>query len=257
MGVTPEDAPSSVVLVTGASRGIGRAIAEDLAAHGSWVWLVARDASALARVAADIRARGGRADWIAWDVTDTAQAAAVVDQVCRAAGTLTGLVNNAGTNRRGPLAAVTPADYDAIMAVNVRGLFFLTQAAVARMPAGGAVVNIASLNSFQVLRHVGVYAASKAAVVQLTYAWAIEAAAHGIRVNAVAPGFIVTDLNRALWDRPDMREWATANTPLARLGMPSDVVGAVRFLLSPESAFVTGAVLVVDGGLLPARLWPL
>jgi NAD(P)-dependent dehydrogenase (short-subunit alcohol dehydrogenase family) len=233
MGVTPEDAPSSVVLITGASRGIGRAIAEDLAAHGSWVWLVARDASALARVAADIRARGGRADWIAWDVTDTAQAAAVVDQVCRAAGTLTGLVNNAGTNRRGPLAAVTPADYDAIMAVNVRGLFFLTQAAVARMPAGGAVVNIASLNSFQVLRHVGVYAASKAAVVQLTYAWAIEAAAHG------------------------MREWATANTPLARLGMPSDVVGAVRFLLSPESAFVTGAVLVVDGGLLPARLWPL
>lgn len=256
MDVTPPD-PAPVVLVTGASRGIGRAIAEDLAAHGAWVWLVARDAAALDAVAATIRARGGRAEGIAWDVTDTAGAPAVIDRIVTTAGRLTGLVNNAGINRRGPLAAVTPADFDAIMGVNVRGLFFLTQAAIARMAPGGAVVNIASLNSFQVLRHVGVYAASKAAVVQLTRAWAIEAAPQGIRVNAVAPGFIVTDLNRTLWDRPALRTWATANTPLGRLGAPADVVGAVRFLLGPDSAFITGAVLAVDGGFLPARLWPL
>ncbi len=101
------------------------------------------------------------------------------------------------------------------------------------------------------------YAASKAAVLQLTRAFAIDVADRGIRVNAVAPGFIHTDFNHALWERAEIREWVETNTPLGRLGRPQDVVGAVRFLLSPDSSFVTGSVLVLDGGFLPSRLWPL
>jgi NAD(P)-dependent dehydrogenase (short-subunit alcohol dehydrogenase family) len=246
-----------VVVVTGASRGIGRAVAEDLARHGYWVWLVARDADALHRAVTEIRQDGGRADMIPYDITRIDDAPQVMCELVEKAGKLDGLINNAGTTRRGSLRTITPTDFDAVMTVNVKSLLFLTQAAVAVMNPGGAIVNLASLNAFDVLKGAGLYATTKAAVVQLTRALAIDVADLQIRVNAVAPGFIHTEFNTALWDRPDMREWVETNTPFQRLGTPRDVVGAIRFLLGPDSAFMTGSVLVVDGGFLPSRLWPL
>ena len=246
-----------VVVVTGASRGIGRAIACDLGKAGDWVWLVARDAVELENTASSIRRDGGKADVYPIDITDVDKVPELVQTVMDKAGRLDGLVNDAGTTRRGPLTDITPEDFDTVMDLNVRGLLFLTKAALGVMREGGAIVNIASLNAFEVLKGAGLYAASKAAVVQLTRALAIDAAVNGIRVNAVAPGFIHTDFNTALWQRRDMREWVETNTPLKRLGKPQDVVGSVRFLLGPDSAFVTGTVLVVDGGVLAGRLWPL
>lgn len=246
-----------VVVVTGASRGIGAAIAQDLSQHGYWVWMVARDAGALHRVASSIRDQGGRADFVPFDITDIDNAPKVFERISQETGHLDGLVNNAGTTRRGSLTEISPEDYDGVMRVNVRSLIFFTQAALPFISHDGAIVNMASLNSFNVLRGAGLYAASKAAVLQLTRAFAIDVADRGIRVNAVAPGFIHTDFNHALWERPEIREWVETNTPLGRLGRPQDVVGAVRFLLSPDSSFVTGSVLVLDGGFLPSRLWPL
>ncbi len=247
----------SVVVVTGASRGIGRAVAEDLAHHGCWVWLIARDAEGLEQVATKIRRNGGRADILAYDITHIEEAPSIMRRIVEQSGRLTGLVNNAGTTRRGSLVEMSPEAYDDVMNLNVKSLLFLSQAAVHVMDSGGAIVNIASLNAFDVLKGVGLYAISKAAVMQLTRALAIDVAEKGIRVNAVAPGFIQTDFNAALWNRHELREWVETNTPLKRLGVPEDVVGAIRFLLGNDSAFVTGSVLVVDGGVLPSRMWPL
>ncbi len=246
-----------VVVVTGASRGIGQAVAEALAREGAWVWAIARDGRGLAEVVSAIRQQGGQADLLAYDLSDTAEAPRVVEEIVHRAGAIDGLVNNAGTTRRGPLTTITPDDYETVMGVNVKGLLFFTQAVVASMAPGGAIVNLASLNAFDVLKGAGLYAASKAAVVQLTRAMAIDFADRGIRVNAVAPGFIRTDFNAALWARQELSAWVTENTPLRRLGQPDDVVGVIRFLLGPDSRFITGAVHVVDGGFLPARMWPL
>lgn len=246
-----------VVVITGASRGIGRAISEDLAHHGFVVWLVSRNRDSLEEVERDIRSQGGHAEIAVCDLRQAAEVHTLVEHIKRTSGHVHGLVNNAGTNRRGSLKDVTPEDYEDIMATNVRGPLFLTQALARLMPSGSSVVNVASLNAIQVLKSVGLYAASKAALVQLTRAFAIDFADLGIRVNAVAPGFIRTEFNAGLWDRPEMTAWVESNTPLQRLGQPRDVVGVVRFLLGSDSGFVTGAVLSVDGGFLSSRLWPL
>ena len=255
--MTAESRETGSVIVTGASRGIGLAIAEHLALHGQHVWLVARQEQALADAAKHIRESGGSVDVAVCDVADPNSAKALVDRVVSVSGRLHGLVNNAGVNRRGSLTEVSPEDYDYIMNINVKGLLFLSQAVAHVMARGGAIVNVASLNAINVLRGVGLYAMSKAAVVQFTRAFAIDVADRGIRVNAVAPGFIRTDFNAALWERPEMKAWVEGNTPLGRLGQPKDVASAVQFLLGQESGFITGEVLTIDGGFLPSRLWPL
>lgn len=255
--VAPGPVRSRVAIITGASRGIGRALALDLAGHDYRVWLVARNPDALAKVVQEITEAGGSADAEAFDVCDVSRAARFVAGVKQRAGHLDALVNCAGMNRRGSLLSVTSEDYEAVMGVNVKALLFLSQAAVLAMDPGGAILNIASVNSFTVLRGVGIYAASKAAVLQLTRALAIDAADRGIRVNAIAPGFIRTDFNAALWENDELRGWVLDATPAGRLGTPADLLGAVRFLLGPESQFITGTCLGIDGGFLTSRLWPL
>jgi gluconate 5-dehydrogenase len=146
-----------------------------------------------------------------------------------------------------------------VLDINLRGAFFMAQAVGRQMMSqgSGSVVNIDSLNSDAPLKHVAPYAMSKAGVNAMTRALAMEWGPHGVRVNGLAPGFILTDLTQKLWSDPTMSEWGRVNTPLGRLGRPEDLVGTAIFLASPAAAFLTGQTLYVDGGLIAGRVWPI
>ena len=236
-------------LVSGASRGIGRAIALDLAAAGCDVVGAARSQDALAELGGEVEARGGSFLPLALDLADVEAIPAAVARAWEWRGGLHVLVNAAGAIvRTGPLE-VTPGEWDAVFSVNVRGTFFLTQAVAARMleAGGGSIVTVTSLAGEIPTRAAVGYQASKAALIQLTRALAAQWAPT-VRVNAVAPGYVRTDLNSAWLDDEENRAYVLGNTPLGRVAGPDDVVGAVRFLASPASAYVTGQNLRIDGG---------
>lgn len=248
-----------VAVVTGGSRGIGLAIARAYARAGAHVVLTARTEATLNEAVAAIQAEGGSAEAVAFDMADVDSGRALIDRVAAAHGRLDILVNNAGLNIRQPATDVTPDAFDRVQAVNLRGPLFLAQAAGKVMLAqgGGKIVNIASLSSFIGLAKLTSYATSKAALLQLTRVLSSEWAHANVQVNAIAPGFIVTDLNRALWDNDEVRNWVLGNTAARRLGKPEDLIGAAIFLASSASDFITGQAIVVDGGLLSAGPWPL
>ncbi len=248
-----------IALVTGGSRGIGLAIATRLAQAGAHILVAARAEDTLAQAVDHIRAVGGSADKLVFDVQDIAAGQEAIDHSVTQYGRLDILVNCAGINVRAPATEIKPEDFDQVYQVNVRGPLFLSQAAGRAMIAAGSgkIINIASLTSFIGLSKVASYAASKGALVQMTRTLATEWASHNVQVNAVAPGFIHTDLNAKLWQNEAMLNWVVGNTPAGRLGTPEDVVGAVHFLASPSSDFVTGQVIVVDGGFLGGGTWPL
>jgi NAD(P)-dependent dehydrogenase (short-subunit alcohol dehydrogenase family) len=249
---------SRIVVVTGASRGIGRAIALDLSGHGYTSYLVGRDRDALNATKESIDIQGGSAFVIVADLSTTEGVAGCTKEIIsHAGGQLYGIVNNAGVNRRGSVVRVTAADYDYIMNTNLRSVVLLTGALVPEMMPGGSIINVASLNSFDVMKGAGLYALSKAALVQYTRALAMEVGVDGIRVNAIAPGFIETDINRSLWQDEELRDWVYANTPLGRLGRTDDLLGTVKFLLGEDSLFITGSTIRVDGGFLRSRVWPI
>ena len=236
-------------LVTGASRGIGRAVALGLARSGCDVVGAARSRDALAELGAEVEASGRSFLPLEVDLADVDSLPAAVESAWAWHGGLDVLVNVAGVIvRSGPLE-VTPADWDAVFGVNVRGTFFLTREVGARMLAagGGSIVTVSSLAGEVVTRAAVSYQASKAALIQLTRALAV-AWAPSVRVNAVAPGYVRTDLNTAWLDEPENRDYVVGRTPLGRVGEPRDVVGAVIFLASPSAAYVTGQNLRVDGG---------
>jgi NAD(P)-dependent dehydrogenase (short-subunit alcohol dehydrogenase family) len=158
-----------------------------------------------------------------------------------------------------PAEQYTEADYDFIVDINLKGPFLMSQAVGRHMlqRGRGNQMNIVSLNNYAPLKHVLPYAVSKAGLGHMTRALALEWGPRGVRVNAIAPGFILTDLTQALWARPDMQAWGLPNTPLRRLGVPDDLVGAALFLASPASAFMTGQVLFVDGGFSAGLAWPI
>ena len=248
-----------VVLVSGASRGIGRALAEGFAQRGTTVIITGREQATLDKTAAAICPPGGTVRPLVCDVSDAKAIDRLVQSVLADFGRIDTLVNVAGVNRRMLSERLTEADYDFVMDINLKGPFLLSLAVGRHMleRGRGNQINIASLNNDRPLRGVLPYAVSKAALGQMTRALAMEWGERGVRVNAIAPGFILTDLTRKLWSQPAMKEWGRANTPLRRLGEVSDLVGTAIFLASEASAFMTGQVLFVDGGFSCGLFWPI
>ena len=243
------DRESSVgALVTGGARGIGRGIAERLARRGDTVFIA--DIAGEADTAAELRAEGLDVRPLRLDVRDAAAIGDAVERADREVPLAT-MVNNAGIGWIRPLVEVTPDDFDTLMAVNLRGVFFGIQAAARVMiPRGaGCIVNTASTSAFSASTSPMVpYDTSKGAVRMLTIAAARELAEHGIRVNAVAPGTVDTDLVRSVLGESRAAEQTGTLIPLGRLGQPADIAAAVDFLSSEAASYVTGHVLVVDGG---------
>lgn len=247
-----------VVLVSGASRGIGRAIAEGFAQRGARVIITGRELSTLEATARAI-SPNGLARPMVCDVADPAAIERLVAGALAEFGHIDTLVNVAGVNRRMLAERLTEADYDFVMDINLKGPFLLSVAVgKAMLQRGkGSQINISSLNSDRPLKGVAPYAMSKAAMDHMTRSLAMEWGPRGVRVNAIAPGFVLTDLTRKLWSQPTMQEWGQANTPLVRLGQPEDMVGAAIFLASEASAWMTGQVLFVDGGFSAGLIWPI
>lgn len=239
-----------VVHISGGSRGIGRELAEAFAEAGARVIVSSR-------VEAALKATG--LCYQVCDVTDPMQIERCVEDIVSQFGRLDVLFNVAGINFRHAAETFPVEKLDDILAVNVRGNYLMARACGRCMVAqkSGKIVNIASLHTFQSLSGVGVYGMSKGAIGSMTRALAVEWAAYNVQVNAIAPGFIVTELNRKLWDDPKMRNWVEDRTPAHRLGQPRDLVGAAIFLASSASDFITGQVLSVDGGFNAGSTWPL
>lgn len=248
-----------IVLVSGGSRGIGRAIAAGFAERGANVVITGRDLPALEQTAREICPPEGRVRPVMCDVADASSIADLVARVIGEFGRIDTLVNVAGVNRRMPSEQVTEADYDFIVDINLKGAFLLSQAVGKPMLARGEgnQINISSINNDRPLTHVLPYAMSKAGLGQMTRALACEWGPRGVRVNALAPGFILTDLTEKLWSHDTMRSWGLAHTPLGRMGQPADMVGTAIFLASPAAAFLTGQIIYVDGGFTCGYAWPI
>jgi NAD(P)-dependent dehydrogenase (short-subunit alcohol dehydrogenase family) len=240
-----------VALVTGAARGLGRAIALALADAGADVALGMREAGTVDDLITEIEAMGRRSLGVQMDVTHLDQLAPAIDAVVDRFGRLDILVNNAGLGPSNPAEDVNEADFDLTMNVNVKGLFFASQAAARVMigQGGGRIVNLSSQAGFVALPTEAIYCASKAAVSHLTKCLAVEWGRHGITVNAVAPTFIRTDGTAAALGDPafeaDVRERIAG---LHRIGEPMDVAGGVVFLASPAASLITGTTVMIDGG---------
>jgi len=238
-----------VSIVTGASQGIGEAIARDLAGEGSTVVLVDVQMEKLEAVARTIVEAGGRADPRQVDVADTAAVESVVAAAAAAHGRIDHLVNNAGITRDGLLMRMKEEDWDAVLRVNLKGTFNFSKAVIRPMIAAkyGRIVNIASVAGLMGNAGQANYAASKAGVIAFARSLAREVAARGITVNAVAPGFIATAMTDVL---PEAVKAAYLEIiPMKKFGLPKDVASAVKFLLSEDAAYITGQVVSVNGGM--------
>lgn len=238
------------VLVTGAGRGIGRSIALGLARAGADVCVSARTQTQLDAVVGAIESAGGRAISCAGDVTSREDVVRMVDATVQAFGSLDGLVNNAGILRSGSVVSMTEADWNAVFDTNLKGVFLGCQVAIERMSAVGAgkIVNVASTFGLSPVKNHAAYCASKAAILQFTRVAALEAARFGLQVNALAPGYVATDLNADSLADEGVRERILRRVPAGRIADPDDLVAAVEYLLSSGSDYVTGHTLVIDGG---------
>ncbi|NEW90124.1 SDR family NAD(P)-dependent oxidoreductase [Rhodopseudomonas sp. WA056] len=246
------DVSNEVILVTGASQGLGRQFARVLAARGAAVALAARQTDKLQSLEQEIRDSGGRAVAVRMDVTDLGSMASALDQAEAALGPITVLINNAGVATEKLAVDQTEADWDKVIDANLKGAYFLATEVARRMIArqqGGNIVNIASVLGQSVLKFVSPYAISKAGIIQATKAMALELASSRIRVNALAPGYIDTDINRDLWATP-AGEKLVKSIPQRRVGHESDLDGAILLLASNASRYMTGSVVTVDGGFL-------
>jgi 3-oxoacyl-[acyl-carrier protein] reductase len=243
------DMTGRVALVTGAGTGLGARFCMALAEHGAAVVAVARRAEKVEGVAGAIRKAGGRAIAVSGDVTDPASIKSAFDAAEKAFGTVDAVVANAGIAVPGRAAEISDQDWRKTMATNLDGVFFTAREAAQRLlKAGkhGAIVNIASILGYGVGKGNASYAVSKAAVIQMTQALALEWAFKGIRVNAIAPGYVVTDINRDYLTGKGAE--MTRDIPVGRFGREEDLDGALLLLLSEAGAFMTGTTITVDGG---------
>ncbi|SSW66555.1 SDR family NAD(P)-dependent oxidoreductase [Achromobacter agilis] len=251
-----EDLKSRTVLITGAYSGLGRHFAGVLAGAGARVALCGRRTALGEEAAAAIRAAGGQACAIGMDVTQPASVQAAFDAAAEALGPVSVVINNAGIAVSRPALELSEDDWTGLVDVNLNGAWRVAQAAARHFIAHGtpgAIVNIASILGQRVASHVAPYAAAKAGLLHLTRALALEWARHGIRVNALAPGYIATDLNREFFASP-AGEALIKRVPQRRLGQPQDLDGPLLLLASDASAFMTGSVIDVDGGHLASSL---
>ena len=252
------DLSGRVALVTGASSGLGAQFAKTLARAGAGVVLAGRRTERLKAMRAEIQAEGGDAHVVTLDVTDRDSIKSAVAHAETEVGTLDILVNNSGVGRSQPLTEVGEDDYDFVFDTNTRGAFFVAQEVGKRMIArakgaapgtfiGGRIVNIASMAGIRPLSRIGVYAMSKAAVVQMTRAMALEWGRYGINVNAICPGYIDTEINHHQWDT-EQGQKLIAMLPRKRVGQPQDLDAVLMMLCANESHFVNGAVIQADDG---------
>ena len=245
------DLTGRTALVTGASSGLGRRFATTLAGSGAQVALAARRVDRLTELADEIRSKGGKSAAFAMDVTEPTSIGAAVDAAEAELGPIDILVNNSGVSVQRRIVDVTPEDYAHVMNTNAFGAFFVAQAVARRMierKASGRIVNVASAIANKVVRELSVYAMSKAAVVQMTKAQALEWARYGINVNAICPGYIRTEMNADFWETERGRKFVDT-FPRQRVGEPEDLDGLLLLLCSGESRFLTGAAITIDDGL--------
>ena len=244
------DLTDQVAIVTGASSGIGRHFASLLAAAGAKVALAARRVDRLDELAREIEAAGGQSLPIACDVTRTDDVAAAVATAESELGSLTLLVNNAGVVVSKPVLQHTESDWDHVVDTNLKGAWLMAREFAHHLVAlkrPGRIINVTSVLGFRTIGRVPAYCAAKAGLIHLTHVLAMELARHGILVNALAPGYVETDFNRAFF-QTEPGKALISRIPLKRLGQTEDLDGSLLFLASPASAYVTGAVIVVDGG---------
>ncbi len=250
------DLSGRTALVTGASSGLGRHFAGILARAGASVVVAARRMESLEELRDEITRAGGTAFAVALDVTDAASIRKAMAEAIAPSGKLDILVNNAGTTATKPMTDLSEAEWDRVVDTNLKGAFFVAQAAAQAMKSqasGGAIVSIGSILGLRVASHVAPYVASKAGIIYSTRAMALELARHRIRVNALCPGYIETDLNRDFF-ASDAGKTLIKRIPQRRLGRAEELEGALLLLCSDAGSYITGAVLAVDGGHLVSTL---
>jgi gluconate 5-dehydrogenase len=251
MAIPLFDLSDHVALVTGAYRGLGFSIARGLAQAGATVVLNGRKPDELAQAARVLADAGLKADIAVFDITDRAAIGTAIAAVVARHGAIDILVNNAGIQRRGPLVDFPQKEWDEIIATNLTAPFVVSQAVLPGMIARkrGKIIHVASLMSELARPTVVPYTAAKGGVRQLTRGMAVELAPMGIQVNAIAPGYFATEMNRALIDNPEFNAWVCKRTPAGRWGKPDELAGLAVFLASGASDYMTGQMLVMDGGM--------
>jgi gluconate 5-dehydrogenase len=251
MTESPFDLSGKIALVTGAYRGLGFAIAQGLARAGATVVLNGRKQAALDEAVHKLREQKLKVSTAAFDVTDREAIAKGVAKIAGEHGAIDILFNNAGIQRRGPFAEFPQEQWDEIIATNLTAPFVMSQAVLPGMIAkkGGKIVHIASLMSELARPTVVPYIAAKGGVRQLTRGMAVELAPHGIQVNAIAPGYFATEMNRALIDNAEFNAWVCKRTPAGRWGHPDELAGLGIFLASGASSYITGQMFAIDGGM--------
>jgi NAD(P)-dependent dehydrogenase (short-subunit alcohol dehydrogenase family) len=247
----PFDLTGQVAVITGSSKGIGRSIAETMAAMGAKVVVSSRKADACEAVAADIRKAGGEATVIPCNIGRRPEVEALISGAIAKYGRIDALVCNAAVNPYfGPLSGISDDAFDKIMATNIKSNLWLANLAAPGMAerGGGTITIVSSIGGLKGSERLGAYAISKAADFGLARSLAVELGPKNIRVNSIAPGLVKTDFARALWEDPANLKKRTDTTPLRRIGEPDDIGGIAAFLASPAAAFITGQVIVADGG---------